>query len=161
MWRGFALERPIGVFDTLFLDSGSSQDQPGGTGKTFNWHEAASAVESLSRHQRIVIAGGLTPENVSQAMEILKPWGVDVASGVEARPGKKDPAEGAGVCESRARERSEGELEMATVPRTTNIKMPRPLAENARRTWHPARFCVARMNPAALASTAGAMFRKP
>ncbi|MGC2370143.1 MAG: phosphoribosylanthranilate isomerase [Candidatus Sulfotelmatobacter sp.] len=88
---GFALERPDGVFDTLILDSGSSQDLPGGTGKTFNWHEAESAVESLSRHQRIVIAGGLTSENVSQAMGILKPWGVDVASGVEARPGKKDP----------------------------------------------------------------------
>ena len=40
---------------------------------------------------RLVVAGGLTSENVSQAMGILKPWGVDVASGVEARPGKKDP----------------------------------------------------------------------
>ncbi|MFY9980854.1 MAG: hypothetical protein WAK22_21685, partial [Candidatus Sulfotelmatobacter sp.] len=45
----------------------------------------------LGRHQKIVIAGGLTPANVVEAITILKPWGVDVASGVEARPGKKDP----------------------------------------------------------------------
>jgi phosphoribosylanthranilate isomerase len=40
---------------------------------------------------KLVVAGGLTPENVGEAMGILKPWGVDVVSGVEAKPGRKDP----------------------------------------------------------------------
>jgi phosphoribosylanthranilate isomerase len=87
---GFARDCPPGLLDTLFLDSGNSQ-QPGGTGRTFDWREAAKAVQDLSRHQKIVIAGGLTPENVGEAIRILKPWGVDVVSGVEATPGKKDP----------------------------------------------------------------------
>lgn len=75
---------------SLMLDSGSSE-QPGGTGLAFNWHEAEQAVKELSGHWKIVVAGGLRPQNVFEAIEILRPWGVDVSSGVEARPGKKDP----------------------------------------------------------------------
>jgi len=74
----------------ILLDSGGSQ-RPGGTGMTFDWNKAAPIVDGLSRTQSVVIAGGLTPQNVADAMGILRPWGVDVASGVEARPGKKDP----------------------------------------------------------------------
>ncbi len=87
---GFSGERPVGMFDALFLDSGSGE-RPGGTGNTFDWREAAYAVKELSLHQRVVIAGGLRPDNVGGAIEILRPWGVDVVSGVEASPGKKDP----------------------------------------------------------------------
>ena len=87
---GFSSPRPPGMFDTLFLDSGNSQ-QPGGTGQTFDWHSASAAVKELSLHQKVVIAGGLNPANVGEAIQILKPWGVDVVSGVEASPGKKDP----------------------------------------------------------------------
>lgn len=86
---GFVRESS-GVLDALFLDSGGSQE-PGGTGKRFDWRGSAGAVVQLGAHQNVVVAGGLTPENVGEALGILKPWGVDVASGVESRPGKKDP----------------------------------------------------------------------
>jgi phosphoribosylanthranilate isomerase len=76
--------------DAIFVDSGMGQ-RPGGTGDTFDWREAESAFKILNSRLRAVVAGGLTPENVGEAMAILHPWGVDVASGVEARPGKKDP----------------------------------------------------------------------
>ena len=82
---------PDGIFDTFFLDSGGTQ-APGGTGKTFDWSKAVPIAEGMRRGGlKLVVAGGLTPSNVGEAMGILKPWGVDVASGVEARPRKKDP----------------------------------------------------------------------
>ena len=77
-------------FQTVFLDSGTP-DQPGGTGLTFDWHKAAPCVEKIKQAVRVVIAGGLNPTNVTDAIHILKPWGVDVSSGVEKTPGKKDP----------------------------------------------------------------------
>jgi phosphoribosylanthranilate isomerase len=70
------------------LDSGNSQ-QPGGTGKQFDWR-AMSNLTSLAG-MNFVVAGGLNPESVTGAIDILHPWGVDVVSGVEAAPGKKDP----------------------------------------------------------------------
>lgn len=60
--------------------------QPGGTGHGFDWALAVQA----KKHGPILLAGGLTPENVSQAIRAVKPWGVDVSSGVEATPGRKD-----------------------------------------------------------------------
>jgi len=83
-------KKPEGTFVAILLDSGGSQ-RPGGTGITFDWKEAAPVVASLSRTEYVVIAGGLTPANVGDAMGALWPWGVDVASGVEASRGKKDP----------------------------------------------------------------------
>jgi phosphoribosylanthranilate isomerase len=74
----------------IFLDAGTDT-QPGGTGKTFDWTNAAGTIRLLQQDFRVVVAGGLTPTNVPEAMRILKPWGVDVSTGVEASPGKKDP----------------------------------------------------------------------
>jgi phosphoribosylanthranilate isomerase len=81
---------PENTFVAVLLDSGGPQ-RPGGTGLTFDWTKALPIVASLTRTQNVVIAGGLTPQNVGEAIGILQPWGVDVVSGVEARPGKKDP----------------------------------------------------------------------
>jgi phosphoribosylanthranilate isomerase len=72
----------------VLIDSGNSE-RPGGTGERFDWQEMVSLARGAGL--RVVVAGGLTPENVNNAMEVLKPWGVDVASGVEVRPGEKDP----------------------------------------------------------------------
>jgi phosphoribosylanthranilate isomerase len=74
----------------VFLDA-ATEEEPGGTGKTFDWQRAVPLARALQPDFRIVVAGGLTPTNVPEAMRILKPWGVDVSTGVEARPGKKDP----------------------------------------------------------------------
>lgn len=80
-----------GLMETFFLDSGSPS-QPGGTGKTFDWEKAVPLADAMRQAElRLVVAGGLTPENVPEAMHILHPWGVDVSSGVEEKPGKKDP----------------------------------------------------------------------
>jgi phosphoribosylanthranilate isomerase len=84
------VESREGVLVALLLDSGGAR-QPGGTGVQFDWNQAAPAVAALSRIRNVVIAGGLTPGNVGEAIGILQPWGVDVVSGVEASPGRKDP----------------------------------------------------------------------
>jgi phosphoribosylanthranilate isomerase len=86
-----AVSVPDGIFDTFFLDSGNAQ-QPGGTGETLDWRKAVPIAEGMRQGGlKLVVAGGLNPDNVAEAIEVLQPWGVDVSSGVEAQPGKKDP----------------------------------------------------------------------
>jgi phosphoribosylanthranilate isomerase len=58
-----------------------------GSGKVFDWSLTGEAPDSV----KLILAGGLTPDNVAAAVHEVQPWGVDVVSGVEARPGKKDP----------------------------------------------------------------------
>jgi len=73
--------------DVIFLDS-FIQGEFGGTGQKGNWKEIARSGVDLS--MRFVLSGGLTSENVCDAIRELKPYGVDTASGVESSPGKKD-----------------------------------------------------------------------
>jgi phosphoribosylanthranilate isomerase len=75
--------------DAILVDSRTAT-AVGGTGVAFDW---ATARETLFRsaEARLVAAGGLTPDNVIEAVATLRPWGVDVASGVEMTPGRKDP----------------------------------------------------------------------
>lgn len=72
---------------TAVLLDGFDDSQRGGTGKTFPW----SIVRRTKRNGLVFLAGGLTPENVGRAIRIAQPYAIDVCSGVEAKPGKKDP----------------------------------------------------------------------
>jgi len=73
----------------VLLDS-SSKGVTGGTGTSFDWDKTSGRVQAIRLNVPIIVAGGLTPTNIGEAMRTLHPFGVDVASGVEARPGKKD-----------------------------------------------------------------------
>jgi len=74
----------------LLIDA-QSDGLVGGTGATFNWQATQGIVQSLGLMVPVIVAGGLSPSNVGEALKLFRPFGVDVASGVEARPGKKDP----------------------------------------------------------------------
>jgi phosphoribosylanthranilate isomerase len=74
--------------DAWLLDA-YSPDKAGGTGETFNWD---LAVEARRLGRPIFLAGGLTPQNVAEAVRRVEPYAVDVSSGVEAAPGRKDHA---------------------------------------------------------------------
>jgi phosphoribosylanthranilate isomerase len=74
--------------DAWLLDA-YAPDKAGGTGETFNWD---LAVQARGLGRPIFLAGGLTPANVAEAVQQVRPYGVDVSSGVEAAPGMKDQA---------------------------------------------------------------------
>lgn len=75
--------------DAIVLDTAVG-GRSGGTGVTFNWADVAPAVAALRSTHRIVLAGGLRPRNVGEAVRTLAPHVVDVSSGVESAPGIKD-----------------------------------------------------------------------
>jgi phosphoribosylanthranilate isomerase len=72
---------------TVLIDVHDTERR-GGTGRTIDWTAAAS----VASRRRIVLAGGLTPENVTDAVTVVRPFGIDVSSGVERAPGVKDHA---------------------------------------------------------------------
>jgi phosphoribosylanthranilate isomerase len=76
----------FGKADALLFD-GFDGEQRGGTGKTFDWR----GIRGIGLKKRVFLAGGLTPKNISEAIRVAQPYAVDVCSGVESRPGKKDP----------------------------------------------------------------------
>ena len=84
--------------DDVLVDSRTAVAD-GGTGIAFDWEAAREALSSLGK-KPLIVAGGLNPGNVTEAIRVLDPWGVDVASGVEASPGVKDEARLRGFIEA-------------------------------------------------------------
>ena len=83
--------RPIGLYRgqirALLLDT-YQKGMKGGTGKAFNWN---LAVRALELGVPVILSGGLGPSNIQRAIATVRPYAVDVSSGIEERPGKKDP----------------------------------------------------------------------
>ena len=100
LFRGVEIWRALDPGELYFDESAFEYDRflldsydpitVGGTGKTCDWDQARQLVKALDK--TIILAGGLTPENVSDAIGAVGPWGVDVSSGVEAEPRVKDLA---------------------------------------------------------------------
>ena len=78
------MEKYVGASGFLF--DTYVEGQPGGTGKRFDWE----LIPNISS-KKIILAGGLTPENVKDAVDRVGPWAVDVSGGIESKPGRKDP----------------------------------------------------------------------
>jgi phosphoribosylanthranilate isomerase len=92
----------LGIADRILVDSKVGA-AGGGTGIAFDWAKAQRAFAVRPGGVRLILAGGLKPENVGEAVSELAPWGVDVCSGVEASPGRKDPKRLAQFIESARR----------------------------------------------------------
>lgn len=76
--------------DAVLVDSRTAT-AVGGTGVAFDWRIARETLfQNVGAQKRLIAAGGLSPSNVAQAIAMLRPWGVDVVSGVESGPGRKD-----------------------------------------------------------------------
>ncbi len=93
VWRSASLDEIDGTVAlwpakvALLLDA-TDRQRRGGTGRTIAWERAAE----VARRRRVVLAGGLAPDNVEEAIRVVRPWGVDVSTGVEEAPGLKDAA---------------------------------------------------------------------
>jgi len=90
VWKALTLESSVDVWpsDIMVLLDAHDPARKGGTGKTIDWQRAAD----IAKRRQVVLAGGLKPENVGEAVERVRPYGIDVSSGVEREPGIKDVA---------------------------------------------------------------------
>jgi phosphoribosylanthranilate isomerase len=79
-----------GVISGVLLDA-STAEKRGGTGQAFDWERVQPWAGIINSISKLIVAGGLRPGNVQEAIHLLHPWGVDVSTGVEREPGKKDP----------------------------------------------------------------------
>ncbi len=86
--KALTLDAPLDVWpmDTMILLDAHDPQRRGGTGQTIDW----SAAAEVASRRRMILAGGLTPENVGEAVARVRPFGIDVSSGVESAPGVKD-----------------------------------------------------------------------
>lgn len=80
-----------GLFEAVLVDA-YSRNARGGTGSSFDWAMARRLFRHWNNQMHLIVAGGLRHDNVREAVLALAPWGVDVVSGVEAEPARKDPA---------------------------------------------------------------------
>ena len=108
-WRGAADNLAAILLDTPQAAGGDGGGLPGGGGRPFNWSEAArlKTAGGIVMGDRIILAGGLSPDNVSAAIKQVRPYAVDVSSGVESSRGVKDPDRIAAFCN--AVRRADGE----------------------------------------------------
>ncbi|MBI4540007.1 MAG: phosphoribosylanthranilate isomerase [Gemmatimonadetes bacterium] len=87
---GLAVERYVAVVDGVLVEGWDARRR-GGAGARFAWERVAAARDVVPPGIELIVAGGLTPNNVGEAVERLRPQVVDVSSGVESSPGRKDP----------------------------------------------------------------------
>ncbi|MBL8055271.1 MAG: phosphoribosylanthranilate isomerase [Anaerolineales bacterium] len=103
-----------------FLLDAYSPTLYGGTGQTADW----TAARPLAQQYPLLLAGGLTPANVAEAIAQVRPWGVDVASGVEAAPGRKDAAKVAAFIRAARSVEAPGGSEGTAAPRPARPPAP-------------------------------------
>jgi len=90
--RDFLREKSVDglLLDSIVHDPNTGEVFRGGTGQTFDWKRTSDFLSGIERETRVIVAGGLSAVNVAEAIRTMQPWGVDVCSGVECEPGKKD-----------------------------------------------------------------------
>lgn len=87
---GIKRPKPGAHYRTALLVDSMTPSLRGGSGVTWDWKQLAPFVDAIRGAVDVIVAGGLKAENVQEAIRVLHPWGVDVVSGVEREPGKKD-----------------------------------------------------------------------